>query len=101
MGKLNEPAVLFERAVTTDNPILKVAFELANPLRTPAEFDASVANAAAYEALSDAEKQKRRIEGHKAVMQFIESLKNDSPEEDQKQADKMQHRIALLRAALN
>ncbi|HDR9105969.1 TPA: hypothetical protein QDB04_002825 [Burkholderia vietnamiensis] len=99
--QLREPVMLYERKVTTANPFLKVAIELARPAPKKEEFEQSLANKVAFEALSDEEKAQKKADNSKRILQLLDALKSGSPAEDQKYAEEKQHCLKLLRAALN
>ncbi|KVP17054.1 hypothetical protein [Burkholderia ubonensis] len=102
LPNLPEPVMLFERNLQTDNPFLKVMFELAKPCRTKASFEESLAQRAEFEALSDEEKAQRRAGNNDAILQILAELKRTTTaEEDQRYAAEKEHRITLLRAALD
>jgi hypothetical protein len=102
LPQVSEPVMLFERKVSTDNPFLKVAFELAPPCRTRADFEETLKRQAAFDALSDEEKERRRGRRGKVIERLMESLKGPISDEDQKkQADEKARCATLLSAALN
>lgn len=98
--QLDEPFVVFERAASTDNPFLKVAFETANPCRTPADLAQAIGNLAEYDALSDEGKARRAAERDKSVAEFISGLKDSADEDQKKRAAEMERYSVLLSAAL-
>lgn len=97
------PEMMFERNLQTDNPILKVMFELATTCRSKAEFETCLASYAEYEALSDEEKAARKAANSEKISEIMSRLmsKSDSEAEDKKQAEAKQHRNNLLRAAFS
>jgi hypothetical protein len=97
--QLQVPEVLYERVVTTENPFLKVAVEVAPPVATPAQFQEHLAQMAAFEALSDEEKALRKAEGSAAVLEMLDGLNFSDPEEDRKYAAEKERKRVLLRAA--
>lgn len=98
--QLQEPVMLYERKVTTANPFLKVAVELARPAPRKEEFEQSLANKAAFEALSDEEKAQRKADNSKQIQRLLDALKSSSPADDRKYAEEKQRCLTLLRAAL-
>lgn len=99
MPRLREPAMLFERDdVTTNNPFLKVAFELARPPYTEVQFVESQANAAAFNALSGGEQAKKQAEVEQEMMALIDS---DRAVEDKQFTEDAAHCHRLLVAAFS
>lgn len=91
----------FERNVATDHPILKTVFALATPCCAKNEFEASLAQRAAYAALSPEEKAQRAGDTKARVGKLLAELcrKSTADEEDRKyEAEKVQH-VTMLRAA--
>jgi hypothetical protein len=100
LPRLREPVMLFERDdVKTDNPFLKVAFELARPPYTKAQFEESLDSAAAFEALSDDEKAKKQAEVEAELMDSISRINRAA--EDKQFAEEAAQCLALLVAAFS
>lgn len=100
LPRLREPTMLFERDdVKTANPFLKVAFELAPPAFTKAQFDKSLAGAAVFDALPDDEKAKKRKEIEEDMVASLDSI--DRAAEDEQDAEKTALCRALLAAAFS
>jgi hypothetical protein len=95
LPELHEPAMLFERTTSTDNPFLKVAFETAAPCRPREQLEESIAAIETFDALSPEEKAKNAAERNKRVAEFITGL-NTSAEEDQTQWDAERERYSVL-----
>lgn len=99
---LYERYMLFKLKVRTDNPFLRVAFEMAPAHSSRDDFETVLVNLAAFDALSVEEKARHEAERSASVDRFIESLKGPiSPEAQKKREEEKERCATLLSAALN
>ncbi len=100
LPELDSPGMVFERTLQTDNPILKVLFDLAPPCRSKAEFEACIASRTEFDALSEEEKARIKEINSKSISRMLEQLCNESSEErSQQYAIERLHHRSLMQAA--
>jgi hypothetical protein len=99
LPQLNAPDMLYERIVTTGNPVLKVMVELAPEALSQVDFEEHLRQTAEFEALSEADKAARKDEGSAAVLKMLKGLKFSDPEAERKYAAEKERKRILLRAA--
>jgi hypothetical protein len=99
LPQLHAPDMLYERIVTTGNPVLKVMVQSAPAAHSQAEFEEHVRQMAEFDALSESDKAARKAEGSAAILKMLDGLKNSDPEADRKYAAEKERKRVLLQAA--
>lgn len=85
---MDEPTMVFERKVATDNPLLSVLFKMARPCPKEAAYLAACKSQAEYAMLSDEEKAALEAKHEDKIQQILDRLKSSGGgEEDRKKRE--------------